>query len=394
METKNQSIAYVLRFSLLSLLCLIFSFCDSVETTNDDIEDIPLEHVIIDSNNPPNPHCKTVGDINGDDFPDVLAASSTGDTTGFFWYEYPNWTKYKIADGSFTTDMQVGDIDNDGDLDVIIPKETNPGSTVFWYENPRPDGNPDQGDWNEHKIADAGAHDVEVADLNQDGKLDVVVRLGETSVLLQESPTSWSKIAIDTGGRSGLALQDIDDDGKIDLVLDGFWLKAPVNPEKDPWGKYIFANGWEGKDVGVTPTDLNKDNRMDIIIAPAESKGELAWYEAPADPTNRDQWKKHLIDSNVSHIHTFKVADMDLDGDTDIVIAEMHQTENQRVAIYRNEGNALDWRPQVIATTGSHNIRVADIGNDRDMDIVGANWSNDSPTNGAIELWRNNLKSP
>jgi len=53
------------------------------------------------------------------------------------WYQYPDWSRYKIASGAFTTDMAVGDIDGDGDLDVIIPQEVGTGNLykIQWFEN-------------------------------------------------------------------------------------------------------------------------------------------------------------------------------------------------------------------------------------------------------------------
>jgi hypothetical protein len=98
-----------------------------------------------------------------------------------------------------------------------------------------------------------------------------------------------------------------------------------------------------------------------------------------------------MIDADVSFDHTFKTGDMDKNGTLDIITAEMHQSPApHRVSIYYNvSGNGLDWKKEVIATTGSHNIRVGDIGNDGDLDIVGANWSNAAENGAPIEMWEN-----
>ena len=43
-----------------------------------------FQHVVIDATNPSDPHCKALGDIDGDGLLDALAASSSGG--GLFWY--------------------------------------------------------------------------------------------------------------------------------------------------------------------------------------------------------------------------------------------------------------------------------------------------------------------
>jgi hypothetical protein len=325
-----------------------------------------------------------VGDIDGDRFADVLAASAYGQ--GLYWYAYPNWTKHRIAGGSFTTDMQVGDVDNDGDLDVIIP----PGGTgLVWYENPRPQGKPATTAWPMHRIDEEGAHDLEVGDVDGDGRLDVVVRHGRSRVFLQNSPGSWRKIPIPTGGRGGTALGDLDGDGDLDIAQDGYWLETPADKSAE-WQRHEIAAGWPD-DCGVHIVDINRDGRMDVLLAPAETTGRVVWYET-TDPKN-GPWKEHIIADDVAYIHTFKTVDVNRDGELDVVTAEMEQSAQRRVSIYFNEGQALRWRQQVVCWTGSHNLRIADIGNDGDIDIIGANHGNYGGHT-PVDLWENLTNQP
>ncbi len=343
-----------------------------------------FQHVVIDATNPSDPHCKALGDIDGDGLLDALAASSSGG--GLFWYEYPGWTEHPIrASGSWTTDMQVADIDNDGDLDVVIPDSNG----LEWYENPRPGGDPRTSPWSVHLIGSAGAnnHDVEIGDVDGDGALDVVTRKksdGLTYLWRQEMPTSWSRITVSTTDGEGTALADLDEDDDLDVVHNGFWVEQV---DLATWVEHTIDNNWSD-DVGVLAVDINDDGDLDVVLAPSESSGRFSWYET-SDPVN-GPWTEHSIDPAVSYFHTFKAADMDRDGDLDLVTAEMHQSSNpDEVSVYLNEGDGLTWSQVVVATTGSHNLRVGDIGNDLDIDIYGANWNDSAPNSAVIEMWEN-----
>ena len=347
---------------------------------NDAAPTVPFEHVIIDGSLTGYLDCKAAGDIDGDLLPDVVV----GTDTQLVWYEAPAWTQHVIAPGAnFTTDMQVADVDGDGDLDVVVP-EYDIGQ-IEWWRNPRIGG----GSWSAIPIGNGvTAHDLEVADMSGDGKPDVVIRghFGPTTLYLQSTPASWTAVPISAAiDNEGLTLADIDGDGHPDIVQNGYWLEAPDDPaDGNAWQKHSFDAAWEANTVGVAVADLSGDGRPDVVLAFGESEGEMAWYEAPADPTVGADWTEHPVAAPVDYVHTFKLADIDGDGSLDIVFAEMAQSAQKRVGFFRNQGGGLGWTLQVLSTNGSHNVRATDVGADGDLDIVGANWQGPP-----VELWEN-----
>jgi hypothetical protein len=307
-----------------------------------------------------------------------------GSETELVWYRAPGWEREQLVPGqNFTTDMQVADVDADGDLDVVSPEYEI--QRIAWYRNPRIGG----GVWTAVPISDSHrAHDLEVADMNDDGKVDVVIRghYGPTTLFLQETPSVWTAVPIPAAiDKEGLCLADVDDDGRIDIVQNGYWLEAPDDPsDGNAWDKHSFDASWEADTVGVASTDLNGDGRLDVVLAFGEQPGPLVWYEAPPDPRVGAGWIAHPIADPVDYVHTMKLADVDGDGSLDIVFAEMAQSAGKRVGFFRNHGGGAAWTLQVLSENGSHNVRAADIGADGDIDIVGANWQG-----APVELWEN-----
>lgn len=380
-------------------------------------EEIWFNHIIIDTSFG---GIRAIGDINEDGFPDIVH-SYWYNSAPLAWYEYKspsNWIKHIIRKNFYpcTDDFELADIDGDGDDDIVTVRadgkrsdDTNADNVrvdemkVIWLENPRPAGNPRIDTWQEHLIgthSDPGENynkDIEVADFTGDGNLDVVARAIESiSIFRQDTPTSWTKIQyFRIHGHEGMDVGDVDGDGDPDIILNGFWLETPNDSMNAIWIEhnidskwYTQTGDWTANNCKVYVKDVNGDAQLDILLSHSERAGyPISWYGA-SDPRT-GPWKEHVI-AQIDYCHTLQAADMDNDGDIDVVVGEMEKSDDpDEIIIFRNEGNSLTWFRQSIANKSIYSGIVVDIGSDGDMDIVAnRNW-NQAP----LEIWENDLNS-
>lgn len=359
--------------------------------------DLRFESIVVDDDSPRDPHCKGAGDLDGDGFVDLVAASA-GDG-GLYWYRYPAWTKHRIASGSYTTDLAVADMDGDGSQDVIAPRD---GSLTI-FRNPGPERAAVDDAWETVTVGEEGAHDVQVIDLDGDGRLDLVTRyqsgfghqLGNAIHLwVQTKPLVFAHRSFPCPHGEGLALADVSGNGRPDVIIGGRWYENPGDVLEGEWRehRYIddaaFDANWTDGDVAIAAGDLTGNGQIEIALSPAEGEGRLSWFERA--PELSELWQEHVLESQLDHAHALEMGDMDGNGRLDLVGAKMHQaTAPQEVFIWRNMGGDAPWKRHTVATTGSHNIRLIDVGNTGRLDIYGANWNSGSPTGGRAEIWLN-----
>ena len=82
------------------------------------------------------------------------------------------------------------------------------------------------------------------------------------------------------------------------------------------------------------------------------------------------------------------MADIDRDGDYDVITAEHRGTK--KLQIFENNGKGTSWREHIVSTGKESHLgaRVADMDNDGDLDILSIAWDDHM----YLHLWRNDNK--
>ncbi|MGB3585875.1 MAG: FG-GAP-like repeat-containing protein [Tunicatimonas sp.] len=351
-------------------------------------------------------------DVNQDGLVDFFVINNNARGGWLGWYEthedFSGSTLHMIAEegpegGTFASgDLASGDIDNDGDIDVIGPVgagEWVGGEEpiqVYWYENPS---------WTPHYLGEFPPFikDLDLVDLNQDGKLDLAATCFSSHrmvVYRQDSPEQWEKAAdvfVETL-HEGQHVGDLDGDGDIDVVSTAFWFE---NPGDDMMGDWTVRNidpywnsdegrSWEYNSTKIFCADIDDDGRDEVFISCSEKfRDRIAWYDS-SNPQEGD-WTMHEIGKN-TFSHTLQVGDVDGDGDYDVLSGnngDQGESENSPVILFINQGDNMNWEEQVLTKTGAYNSYLADVEGDGDLDF----FRYDGHESTFYELWLNQTVS-
>ena len=301
-----------------------------------------------------------------------LAILPSGSETGAF-HPHVVATDADAARAVFSADM-----DGDGDVDLLSASESD--NTISWYEN---DG---QQQFSRHTVSPNVnmAMSVFATDLDADGDMDVVsTSFGNNKVLWHENDGQQNftqhVIASDALGAHDAIAADLDQDGDVD-VLSASALNNSITwheqyqvcnltyPPRNCQSSFIthVIDDAAIRARSVQVADLDRDGDLDVIAA-SQNDNTVAWHENDGNQA----FTKHVVDTEAVGTQYAVPSDVDLDGDLDLVAA---WTEGDAIAWYENDGDSHFERHWVTQTSaGPHNIDVVDVDGDGDVDVIAAN---------------------
>ena len=172
----------------------------------------------------------------------------------------------------------------------------------------------------------------------------------------------FAKHVIDPGAAESCAVADVNGDGRLDIVAGENWYAAP-SWEKRPFRKLHYERFYiDG--FSDLPMDVDEDGDIDIVSATWFAK-ELAWYENPG--RGDGLWKKHEIHAGMSAEFAFLV-DLDNDGQARELLPQFGG-KGASLAWFRLENGKFV--KHTLSETGyGHGIGAGDVNGDGRTDIL------------------------
>ena len=322
-----------------------------------------------------------IGDMNGDGYPDIVAAC---ELAHLIYFQNPGkkartarWERVippVARDRGSYIRVFLADFNKDGRLEVVAPNkgsQSGPSDSterhaISWYEVP---ADPlDGAAWVEHELTRVIVPiNSRPVDLDGDGDLDILGGSRAERRIFWFENTSGSEISftehpIEIAGipaegekrppnnteseLSGVTAFNLDfvdfsGDGRLDVVLQEgrsnlVWLEQPAKPS-DPWKLHAIGTTPPDSMTGFSIVDINGDGNPDVMsggysggsraedtdeVTASGRLGRMAWFEHPGEASGKvpGLWTRHDISRRKRGMFDkFIPQDMDGDGDIDFV---------------------------------------------------------------------------
>lgn len=283
-----------------------------------------------------------------------------------------DFTGHVITDAYDSWSAVSADMDNDGDQDIIGTSRMS--NHVSWWEN---DGNEN---FTLHSISSTAhyAMGVAAADLDRDGDKDVICAVQEENAILwwenNGAGDFIQHVMVDILSPGYIDISDLDGDNDTDILVaaceDGSDQIAWVeNIDGGTYDLHVIRDNWDNAN-SIHAADMDYDGDLDIIGTASfrynlNTHGEISWFENDG----YQNFTEHNIISNFGRPSDAIAIDIDQDNDMDVVatICQLNQ-----VVLFENDGS-LTFNPIIIQSdfVRPHCVFAADLDNDTDIDLQG-----------------------
>ena len=361
-----------------------------------------------------------VADVNGDGNPDVVVSNTCSDgSSGICSGSGTVAVLLGNGDGTFqpaqsfytgaldASSVTVADVNGDGKLDLLVTNQCtsiDDCSSLVAVLLGNGDGTFQP---TRYYVAAFSAVSISVADVNHDGKADIVVAnratgsfanpQGSVSVLLGNGDGSFQSPQTFTSGgifANTVLIADLNNDGNPDLAvlhecasvehcdfLDGAVGILLGNGDGTFQMPQLFDSGGAFS-LGMTLGDVNGDSKLDLVIANGAQSGNTNQYVNGSAAVLLGNGDGSFVLANTYNTmgwtpHAVSVADLNADGSLDIVVANETissvDSSSGSVAVMLGNGHGSFQAAPVYSpggVGGNYAVSIADLNADGKADLV------------------------
>jgi len=316
---------------------------------------------------------------------------------------WPSVDEVGTAQNTITA-IALADFDHDGSADIVSVTGGSGSNEVKLWQNPTM---PFTNSWTESNTLTnslgISVTCVAAVDLDVDSFADLVVGGSDGDVRLWANPltptapftSSWNGPSIAASASVGindLAVADVDRDGRADIVAIAgnsvhVW-RNPGTPFVTSWTVSNTLGSLSNEAVSVVLSDVDNDGWIDVAVG--DDAGNIILWHNPLTLTApfTTSWGSGVdIGDAAGTINDLFAADLDNDGDEDLISAS-----GTFVQTWQNDGTPFTgtWSLTTLGTSTdtAYAISAADLDHDGDVDVVSGSGSNEKCE---IILWPNTL---
>jgi uncharacterized repeat protein (TIGR02543 family) len=294
--------------------------------------------------------------------------------TGLLTFDAP-----VFIDNNFenVVNIEIGDIDNDGNLDIITysNKDHTGLLTVFKH-----DGNMNftRHDITPHTTIQDFANTIKLGDVTGDGYLDILYQsrnsqklvVYENTFLTDQDFSNTTEVSTSFSVIKDIEIADLNNDDKYEIIVSDYTGKKLAILSRNNDNTYTeLLIGSTNNYESIVVTDFDSDGKLDIISVSYD--GKIEFFKNTSTTTLSFEEASVLFDGSDMSSSSIVSGDLDLDGDDDLIV--ISGSYNFFSFIYMNDDASLSAPIKFYNSAPLYfpeDVELIDLNGDGVLDIV------------------------